>query len=351
MSFADKFPTPFLPILFFPSHCPNGSDSIKHYSIFFILSGVRAMLHRSRRGFTLIELLVVIAIIAVLIGLLLPAVQKVREAAARMKCQNNLKQLALGCHNYHDATGSFIKAGESANQLSWNVYILPYIEQDNLFKTINTTLSGYYSDIGRNDPYGLTHVNAFTCPSSPLAKMGVGPNDNINDPDRVPGTAAGAPPWTAHYYGIMGPKGTNPVTNQPYIYQNIGAHGGFANQGMFQKDKATKLATIIDGTSNTMMIGEMSWVNDITGTRYRSWMRGLSDRTNDYWNNGCRNIINALNTPSVATFNDVSMGSQHTQGANFAFADGSIHFLLDSINLTTYRALASRDGGETVGDY
>src|SRR5918996_215050 len=105
---------------------------------------------RSRSGFTLIELLVVIAIIAILIGLLLPAVQKVREAAARMKCSNQLKQLSLACHSYHDAVGTLPRSYTAATQLSWTVYILPYMEQDPQFKAMDTTSTSAYTATGKN---------------------------------------------------------------------------------------------------------------------------------------------------------------------------------------------------------
>jgi prepilin-type N-terminal cleavage/methylation domain-containing protein/prepilin-type processing-associated H-X9-DG protein len=308
------------------------------------------MLRRSRRGFTLIELLVVIAIIAILIGLLLPAVQKVREAAARMRCSNNLKQIGLALHNYHDTNGTLPRAGELRNELSWHVYVLPFMEQDNLFRQFNRG-AGAYTQTGKNNPNGLTKVNAFTCPSSPLETMATSAPHNVNTPDLVNGTA----PFIPHYYAIHGPKGTNPATGAAYPFDNVGAHGGFATTGFFPRDTTTaaeqdpgrKLTDATDGTSTSIMVGEMSWVNNVTGTRYRSWVRGCDGVPVCA---GAKNVVNAINTPSIATFNDMSMGSQHTGGANFCMGDGSVRFLRDSLALATYRAMASCSGGEVFSD-
>jgi prepilin-type N-terminal cleavage/methylation domain-containing protein/prepilin-type processing-associated H-X9-DG protein len=307
-------------------------------------------------GFTLIELLVVIAIIAVLIGLLLPAVQKVREAANRARCTNNLKQLALGLHNFHDGQGGFPKAGKLSNQLSWHVFLLPWIEQDNLYKQFNLAPSPFNGPPDNRGPkkneLAFFSMALYLCPSSPAEKMLLGDPHYVNPPELIDGE----PPYTTHYYGIMGPKGTNPAGGQPYRWDDVGPHGGFARQGIFQRDTdarstspgpeiGTRMGDITDGTSNTFLLGEISWVNNVTGTRYRSWVRGCDTAPVCA---GSRNVVNAINSPSIAVFNDIAFGSMHPGGANFALADGSVRFVQETINLGTYRSLASRDGGEAV---
>jgi prepilin-type N-terminal cleavage/methylation domain-containing protein len=160
------------------------------------------------RGFTLIELLVVIAIIAILIGLLLPAIQKVREAANRTRCQNNLKQIGLALHNYHDANRRFPPGGVIANETSWHVLVLPYLEQQALFERFTTARGSFTAtDFGprqeRRNGEAFTRMAVYLCPSSPAEKMQLSPNDNVNPPELVDGV----PPYTTHYYGNMGPKG------------------------------------------------------------------------------------------------------------------------------------------------
>jgi prepilin-type N-terminal cleavage/methylation domain-containing protein/prepilin-type processing-associated H-X9-DG protein len=312
-----------------------------------------------RTAFTLIELLVVIAIIAILIALLVPAVQKVREAAARSECQNNMKQIGLALHNFHNVFQGFPKAGKLTNELSWHVYILPFIEQDNLYKQFNLapgTFNGPPNNTGpMKNELALNRISMFLCPSSNVEAMLLNAPNNADLPEVINNVV----PYTTHYYGIMGPKGNNPVTGQPYLWNNQGVHGGFALQGIFLQDTVAagnspgpdvgvRIAQILDGTSNTLMVGELSWENNVTGTRYRSWVRGCDTAPVC---SGCRNVTNAINNPSIATYNDIAFGSMHQGGTNFLMGDGSVRFIEESINLGTYWALASKDGDEVIPDF
>jgi prepilin-type N-terminal cleavage/methylation domain-containing protein/prepilin-type processing-associated H-X9-DG protein len=315
-----------------------------------------------RSAFTLIELLVVIAIIAILIGLLLPAIQKVREASARAKCQNNLKQLGLALHQFHDAYGGFPKAGKLTSQLSWHVFILPFIEQGNLYNQFDLS-PGSFDGVNGTGPnkniYAQNPIATFLCPSSSAPTMQLGGANNVDTPEMINGSIA---PYTTHYYGVMGPVGTNPATGQAYNFDNSGAsagYGGFSKQGIFIRDTVSpnpntgpdpgvRLTDVTDGSANTLLLGEMSWVNITTGTRYRSWVRGC-DTTPVCA--GARNVVNAINSPSIATYMDISFGSMHPNGANFAMADGSVRFIDENIALATYYTLASYNGGEATPDY
>jgi prepilin-type N-terminal cleavage/methylation domain-containing protein/prepilin-type processing-associated H-X9-DG protein len=316
---------------------------------------------RRRSGFTLIELLVVIAIIAILIGLLLPAVQKVREAAARMQCSNNLKQIGLAAHNYHDSFGRLPPAYDARTGLSWHVLVLPYIEQDNLFRLFdlaNASIS--HGIVGRNNPHGLVKIKTYHCPSSPLTNQAFGAPNNTNGPsDLIPATT-GQPAAVTHYYGVNGPRGTNPATNTPYpvgtaLHEGVPA----ATSGMFQRDGSVTLVGVSDGTSNTIMVAEMSWVSNTFGTRYRTWVRGGEEYAGvvagrpSFVVSG-RNLTNAINAIFTANlivpYNDMPFGSMHTGGMNACFGDGSIRFLRQSMAIATYRALGSRDGGEVLAN-
>jgi prepilin-type N-terminal cleavage/methylation domain-containing protein len=293
---------------------------------------------RARRSaFTLIELLVVIAIIAILIALLVPAVQKVREAAARTTCSNNLKQLALAVHSYHGEYKMFPPGCNPSNLISFHVYVLPYIEQADLFNNFN--LKAYYTD-NANLKQGAIKVPTFQCPTQgQYVYTEYGSGEWFN------GVQAGIN-FTNHYYGIAGPKGTNPTTNVKYLMIPTGVQGDIARQGILTMDSHVKLRQITDGSSNTFLLGECSWD---AAQSYRSWIRGAYAVTEL---TATRNLANTLaSTPynQSNNFNDVSFGSQHgAKGAHFAMADASVKYLNSEVSLGLLLSLASKDGDEPV---
>jgi prepilin-type N-terminal cleavage/methylation domain-containing protein/prepilin-type processing-associated H-X9-DG protein len=310
---------------------------------------------RTRRGFTPIELLVVIAIIAVLIGLLLPVVQKVREASNRTQCANNLEQIALAAHNYHDAARRFPPGvhlpvpvgGRPTGGTNLWVELLPYIEQDNVQRKWD------YTDNSNNAKGGPSATQAqvikvLICPSDPLPQP------------VVQLTATLAPPWSWGFYGMSSYGGNAGRRSFP-----VGT-----GDGIFFFDSCVRLTDISDGTSNTFLFGERSQRDpqfDIQQPLVYpgAGRMGEVGRWGCVAGNGCLGNV-LLSTPvpidyqvspggDVSTLRDrmCAFGSGHVHGANFAFADGSVRFISDSIPLVTLKALSTRDGGEVVsgGDF
>jgi prepilin-type N-terminal cleavage/methylation domain-containing protein len=308
---------------------------------------------RRRGAFTLVELLVVIAIIGVLVALLLPAVQAAREAARRMKCQNNLKQVSLAWHNYHDTHGQLPPGCLSVNGFSWTVFVLPFIEQKNLYEKFDFSAGSYItpSQTNRNE-HAINKMAFYLCPSSPAEKMMTNsPPNNVNTPDMITnptGYPAGSyAPYTLHYYGNMGPLGQS-VTGGTYQQRVNSGHGGFSAEGVCDANSTYKLKDILDGTAFTFMIGENSRHDNQYVSRFRSWVRGCANNGNDEMC-GCRNYVDGINTPIPAAstlFNNIPMGSLHPGGTNFAMSDASVRFVSQNINLGVYKSTASRNGGE-----
>jgi len=365
----------------------------------------------------LIELLVVIAIIAILVGLLLPAVQKVREAANRMSCSNNLHQLALACHNYHDAQGSFPpgaminpdwgtynvgsdgwiqQGGWKADKGSWMVYILPYIEQDVLYRQIarfdlptpkidTITRAVWFDSTGLpvppnpNDPSSPTpglgvlpkNIKTFRCPSD-------GFKTNLpfyNYAANYGVTASACPCNCTPQYDPFGRQwcdgsqfGLN--YNGCYCYSDIGQNArenGMFYEGVTPTSNKIRFADVLDGTSNTMLFGEIlagqssaESYSCCTDSNPRGWATFDNGETSVHipMNYFCRTYDAApdkCQSPDDVTTNpwnwSVCSGykSRHAGGCNFAFVDGSVHFIPSSVDQLTLIKLGVRyDGASKI---
>lgn len=314
-------------------------------------------MRRARRtAFTLIELLVVIAIIAVLIALLLPAVQQAREAARRTQCKNNLKQIGLAFHNYHDSLNCFpvnfaVRNGGSGQTIidtghSWLTMILPYIDQAPLYNSINhnSNLSGTPANITAAN----TIIRAYLCPSDD----GNGDGRLGNRSDWLPN-----PPgtWAVNNYKACagsnwawGNAAWNPVSSP--LGKNAGSTDGL-NRGngilcsnQENQNAVTRMKDVPDGTSNTFAVGE-----NLPG--YTSWAWWFNPNASTAT---CAIPLNQVlkQAPNLGDWpNNYSFASKHVGGGHFTLADGSVRFVSQNIDITLYRALATIASAEVTGEF
>ena len=312
-----------------------------------------------RSAFTLIELLVVIAIIAVVVGLLLPAVQKVREASNRAKCLNNLKQIGLALHHYHDGFNQFPTGWDYDTSWGTLAHLLPYIEQDNVFRMIDFTKP--ISDPANRAVLPIP-ISTFRCPSdfdNPMPSLGAATN-------------------------YMGNNG-----NKPTFVIAWGLNGDDPPNGVFYtQSKNIRFSNIYDGPSNTAFyservlgdgnLGLVSPLEDVfngpnaapgrpsTADEAYTWCASvdITDPANQFpifmgapWAHGqhCYQHISPPNSRSCGWLPSwratMAATSRHPGGVNVVFGDGSTRFVTNNINLTSWRALGSRNGGEVIGDY
>ena len=303
---------------------------------------------RFPRAFTLIELLVVIAIIAVLIGLLLPAVQKVRESAARMKCQNNLKQIGLGLNNFHSAYGCFPPGGLSgatdnvtlsaARRVgvntpgvihSWSPFLLPYIEQDNVAKQYSFAVNWNNS---ANQAAIANAIPVFMCPSTPGGPNRVCTGGGVSNPpsDYAPNNAYSSALASAGYCDVVADY-----------------------TGVMQVNRAWSVAEIRDGASNTLMLSECAgrpdrWVMGKLVTVGGGQDGGWANRDNEYIVHGALTTDGTTAPGPCHTNcnNGNEVYSFHSGGANHVFADGSVHFITASMDIRQFVKFITRQAGD-----
>tara|TARA_R110002111_G_scaffold262504_1_gene338974 strand:- start:163906 stop:164976 length:1071 start_codon:yes stop_codon:yes gene_type:complete len=327
------------------------------------------------RGFTLIELLVVIAIIAILIALLLPAVQQAREAARRSACKNNMKQIGLALHNYHDAMRVYPMAVGAHGKPNWRIFLLPYLDQAPLYNLLSTSGAGFYSHSpappsGATSPAGFSGntalrdlvLNVYNCPSSV--------NGNFTNASGLSYQS-----MTVHYVGISGstpdPAGRTNVCSGDNNYQS----SNYCKNGLMLAFESSRIRDCTDGTSNTIIVAEQS--GQVNGSdKSANALGAFHGIANAPWNAGTTlpfpssvgstypsgittvryspNAFRRSGAPSPAasnySFNTV-LNSMHVGGIHVLLADGAVRFVGDNVDFTTLAQLCSKDDGQVIGEF
>ncbi|MBW3599038.1 MAG: DUF1559 domain-containing protein [Planctomycetes bacterium] len=344
---------------------------------------------RQTRGFTLVELLVVIAIIGILVALLLPAVQAAREAARRMSCSNNLKQIGLALHNYHDTYKTF-PYGEGASPNNgarpwtgpnWRIHILPYIEQGPLYETLSFSHTfdacrPGFSNTAAGGPNIVLKdfiAEVYRCPSSSL---------NVNGPNVTPSPTNNNPRRSnAQLIDYVGVQGAAPIGNRTtgifpthgQCTRQTGYGGIYCQNGILVPNTTIPIAKVTDGTANTMIVAEQSGPivdrnntrrRDIRSNYYGGWSGSTWDTARSGpprwgfggspWGSGTTAVryqinLNAAPVGANSTWDaNTILTSEHPGGIQAAYADGSVSFVAETIDMLMLSRLASKEDGQPV---
>ncbi len=335
------------------------SSPTEPFVAFSVLAICAAMRSSRKVGFTLVELLVVIAIIGLLIALLLPAVQAAREAARRSQCSTNLSQLGKACFNYEDANRTLpmgtvdqISSDIGSNdRRNWLFFTLPFMEQETIYENWYAWYNAGGTAPWWYEPDRMVVLPVYFCPSDPISPK------TLTHEDLGPGSDQG---FHSNYVGCSGSTVFNP-----------GGSLGDTLNGIFYYKHATPIRNIQDGTSHTLLTGEIILAVDNTDPDPQSYGHDVRGRMwnpanqgailfSTQWspNTAVSDVLNYCQNsnpraPCIASTTNIVLyaRSYHTGGVNAGLADGSVQFIEDNVDFNIFRALGTRAGGEIVTDY